>query len=364
MRKKFKNTTLAILLILSIIICIRNANEIGYAITLATERCINVIIPSMFMFMCLTSIAVQCGIHRILGIILYPLSRFVFRINSAHCGIFLISMFSGYPSGIKLLTDALRRHEISQNEFEHLSCFCFASGPAFILGTVSGILYPDTSAGTLCFVSVTAGNIITAILYSFFSPSKKNKIKKPEISFSAENITESVMSSSKAIFQMCSMIIAFSGFLSIAELSGIIDLISSIISSVSKTDSEISNALIASFFEISNLITIPHRTPELLPIISALLSFGGICVLIQVIIISDNLLNVRNFITARAVSAIFSAIICKLISRFFYLGTCFTFSPSVNKCDYGMLPSILLIFMIIILLSSSKDYGQSEKKML
>ncbi len=354
MKDKFKSVSFTAILLVSIGICIANTDEVGRSVALATERCINVIIPSMFIFMCLTTIMACCGIHKIIGLLFYPISRFVFKINTAHFGIFILSMFSGYPSGIKLLSDALKRHEISRTEFEHLSCFCFASGPAFISGTVSGTLYPHTSAGLLCFISVICGNIATAILYSFFSPSKNFEIQKSHLYFSSQNITDAVISSSKAIFQMCSMIIAFSGFFCIAKLSGTVGIISNILSSTLNINYNVADVLVSSFFEISNLVNLPCSSPELLPIICAFLSFGGICVFIQVIVISENLINIRKFITARAVSAILSALVCKLISRFFNLGVYHVFKPAVTECNYGVLPSVMLIFMIIILISTDK----------
>lgn len=360
MKETVKSVIFTAVIMAAIYFSIVFPREIGEAVSLSVTRCRDVIIPSMFLFMYITSVAVSSGVHAFIGRLFGPLPSKIFRLKSEHFGIFLMSLFSGYPAGIKLLSDLHRQEKITKSEFEHLSCFCFAGGPAFISGTVSGILFPETAAGLLCFASVTIGNVITAFLSGLFSEKVRTKKKKTAVSISAETITQSAISSAKAMFQMCVMITAFGGVYKIAELSGIVRRLADFTAYLTGTDIPTSSALISSFFEISNIINLPENRISLLPIICGLLSFGGVCVLAQVIVISGGILNIRRFLGARLFSAVVSAVVCRIISRFFYLGAADAFSEVKIHSNERLLPTVFLIIMVFMLLSLTKSYRQSD----
>ncbi len=364
MKAIIKNIIFMVLILTAIYYCLRYPADIGQAVSVSTDRCINVIIPSMFIFMCLTSVTVSSGLHNLISIPLTPISKFIFRLKLNEFGIFFLSHLSGYPTGIKLLTDSYRNNEISKSEFDRLSCICFAGGPAFISGIVSGILYPKTSAGILCFLSVTVGNIVAAIISSLFYRLPKKPSCRPKIDVTAQCLIKSTLSSAHAVFQMCVMITAFGGIYRIAELSGIIDKFSTFISNIFNVSTSYITAVISGIFEISNLVNLPQNNITLLPAIAAMLSFGGICVLVQIIVISDGLLNTKKFLLTRILSATISAIFCKLALPLFDLGAADVFKPVITYSKSGPLPAVMLLLMTLMLLSLFKGYRQSNKKML
>lgn len=360
MKDTIKSLFLTAVIISSLYFCIAYPGQISEAISLSIVRCTDIIIPSMFLFMYITSITVSSGLHTFIGRLSGPIPLKLFHLRNDYFGIFLMSLFSGYPAGIKLLCDLYNQEKIDKTDFERLSCFCFAGGPAFIQGTVSGILFPETSAGLLCFISVTLGNIITAFISGLFSDKRTSKSFTAKVQFSTETITQSAISSAKAIFQMSIMIIAFGGIWEIAVLSGLTEKIALLTSHLTGIDINTSAVLISSFFEISSIINLPQNAYHLLPVISALLSFGGVCVLAQIIVISNGLLNIRRFIKARLFSAVMSAIVCRAISRFFYLGTANAFSEIKVHSNTRILPTVFLIIMVYMLLSLAKSYRQSD----
>lgn len=87
-------------------------------------------------------------------------------------------MIAGYPAGTKLVADSFKNGDINGEQAKRMYCFCFSSGPAFISGTAAGILYPNSNAGLLIFLSVTAGNIITALILSINAPKVAKKIRE------------------------------------------------------------------------------------------------------------------------------------------------------------------------------------------
>lgn len=358
MKQAIKNIILTITVITAVYFCIRYPDYISEAVSDSLIRCIDVMIPSMFIFMCISAIAVNSGIHNIISIPFRPVSKYIFRLKDSQFGIFMLSLVSGYPTGIKLLTDSYKKRKLSKDEFDRLSCFCFASGPAFIIGTVSGILYPETSAGIIVFLSVTAGNISAAVICSLFCSFPKKEKSRIKTNISAECFINSTVSSAHAIFQMCIMIVAFSGIFQIIKVSGAINLISEAAAGLTGIEIYKVSSIISCIFEISNIIILPINDIGMLPVISSLISFGGICVLIQIIAISGGLLNIKRFITVRIFSSFASALFCNLIMKFININAVSAFAPAITHSKFPPLPSVLLIIMTFMLLSITKSYRQ------
>ena len=364
MKQAIKNIILTATILAAVYFCIRYPGYISGAVNDSIIRCTDVMIPSMFIFMCISSITVNSGLHSIISIPFRPAAKYIFRLSDSQFGVFMLSLVSGYPAGIKLLADCYNKNALSKNDFDRLSCFCFASGPAFIIGTISGVLYPDTPPGIIVFLSVTAGNILSAVLCGLFSriPSKEKPRIKTDIS--AECFINSTVSSARAIFQMCVMIVAFSGVLQILKLSGVVNLISEAAAYITGNKVGTVSSIIACILEISNIITLPKNDISMLPVVASLLSFGGICVLIQIIAISGGLLNIKKFISVRLFSAFASALFCRLFMKFINIEAVTAFAPAITHSKFSPLPSVLLIIMTLMLLSITKNYGQSDKKML
>lgn len=359
MKQLLKSVLFTILIFGAVYLCASYPMEIGFAVSESVERCVEVIIPSMFIFMCLTSVAVGTGIHNYISLPFVPAARYVFRLRAEQFGIFLLSMFSGYPAGIKLLTDRLDKNELTKKEFDRLCRICFASGPAFISGAVSGALYPGTSAGIICFISVTAGNIAVAIFSGFFSPIPEKRIGRIKTSVTVQILTEAILSSAKAMFQMCVMIVAFGGLFKTAELSGIVNVITRAFSRITGFDAVSAKAIVSSLFEISNIVSMPKGSAGMLPIVSFLLSFGGICVLLQIIVISGGRLDIKGFLASRMLSAFVSGFVCRIILPFFNLGTSAVFLHKTVHSSRGYLPAVLLFIMTLMLISM---FGETENK--
>ena len=160
------------------------------------------------------------------------------------------------------------------------------------------------------------------------------------------------------------MIVAFSGVLQILKLSGAVNLISEAAAYITGNKVGTVSSIIACILEISNIITLPKNDISMLPVVASLLSFGGICVLIQIIAISGGLLNIKKFISVRLFSAFASALFCRLFMKFINIEAVTAFAPAITHSKFSPLPSVLLIIMTLMLLSITKNYGQSDKKML
>lgn len=99
----------------------------------AVDRCMNIIIPSLFVFMALSQILVSSGLYYCVSMPFYPISRFIMGIPPQLFFVFLLGNTAGYPVGVKLLSDLCQRKIISQRTAKIMSCFCCCGGLLFIL---------------------------------------------------------------------------------------------------------------------------------------------------------------------------------------------------------------------------------------
>ena len=86
------------------------------------ERCLFIVVPSLYIFMILSCMLVSSGTCRLLGIPFRKFSENVLHIPSELFGIFVISLVGGYPTGAKLLCSMAENNQIS---YEDADMFLF-----------------------------------------------------------------------------------------------------------------------------------------------------------------------------------------------------------------------------------------------
>ena len=358
MFKIIKNTAVIIIIITAAYFCLVYPSEIGDEVQNAINRCFKIIIQSMFIFLCITSFISASGVHSLIGMPFRFISEKIFHIPKEGFAIFLLSMISGYPAGIKLVTESFKKGDITSKQAKAMECFCCCGGPAFISGTAAAFLYPDSNAASLLFVSIITANILTAFILTRRLPSIKKSSKK-SVSIRANQFIPSVKSASSAMLQMCVMIAAFGGICCILKLTGIIDILSYYTNCITGISTDTSKSIIMSFLEISNIVTLPAIQTGLFPIVSFLLSFGGICVILQIAALADSNFNLVNFLIARLFSALISSVISYFLTPFLNIDTpCSSSFSIISESKYSPLPTILLIIMMMMLLGL---FGENKK---
>lgn len=329
------------------------SKEIINEVYLSVLRCLEIIIPSLFVMMVLSELIIRTGIYRKLSVLFLPLSKFILRMPNPLFFVFLLGNVAGYPVGVKLLSQLCDSGVIEKKTAENMSVFCFGSGPAFVIGTVGVKLYSNVKAGAIIYVSCVLANLLFAVFFGIFTKYgfKKDKCR---LNFSSEALVKSVESAGKSMFMICVMIIFFSGFLATLES---LDLFRHIKSH------EVA-AVIKSLAEISNVTKLPSSI-SLLPVITFAISFGGLCVFIQLMAIVRNSFSLKKLFLTRIPVSLTASIINLLIFRLFPVAeSCMTeFSFVHNDRKTSVFSSICLIFMIIIIFFQKKT-GNSEKSVL
>ena len=336
MKKILKNIFLFLICIYCTLFIIFNTHCIGEYVSKALERCIYIIIPSLFAMMTFSGILIKSGI---MG-------------QGSIVRIFVLSMFAGYPVGAGMISEEFERKNITKKQAELYISVCFGAGTSFIFGCVSDILFNGSSAGIIIFISTVSVNLLVLAVILIAEKKEKRTVSKQNISFNSEMLVNSVISGGRNIFKICMMIMFFSVFTCILSGTGITEFISEIISRISGTDFRTVKNMTESLLEVTNLGTLERNNYTLLPFVCSAVSFGGVCVILQIKTVINKSLSIAPFIFIRIACAVLSGMVCHIIMPFMLRNQ----TVSVSDIDYRIyssptpIPSCMLIIMILILL--------------
>lgn len=327
----------------------------------SVKVCINVIIPSLFPFMVASGIIVSSDLYYKMSAPFSLVSRYVFRIRADLFSVFLISSVGGYPVGAKLLTNLYESGKIDRLTAEKMLGFCYMGGPAFFIGAAGMKIYDSTSAGMIIFASILISNTAAMFLCGLRSPVPPKETQKKQLNFTLDGFISSINSGGSGIAKICAAILFFASALAVLEASGILDLCVGLISKLTHISPNVCKVFLRSMLEISNISALPSDI-SFMPIVTALLSFGGLCVIIQVEGIIGGKLSTDNFLISRIVTMILSYFCCKILILVFDISN-YTQVSSVNGelvHQNSPIPSLFLLIMTILLLS--KNFIEKNKK--
>lgn len=129
------------------------------------------VLPSLFPFTVITLILIKIGA---LDCAAKPFKRFtkVFNLPQVAPPLVIMSVCSGYPTGIKFISEYQSAGLLDQSDCKKLAPLCSACGPLFALGTVGGKAFGSAEAGIKLFVACLVSVMLTSLLYAKLTPEK------------------------------------------------------------------------------------------------------------------------------------------------------------------------------------------------
>ena len=262
----------------------------------------NSVVPSLFPFFVATELLMHTNIVSQLGLILNNYMKPLFNVRGEGSFAFIMGIISGYPVGAKIATNFRKNNICTKEECERLLSFTNNSGPLFIIGTVGILMFKNTTIGILLFITHILACISVGIIFRFWKKNKQSELytsknfskinSKKEVNFSnlGEVLAESITSSISTILLIGGFVVIFSSIISILQSSGILNLISTVLSPIANfinIDLSFISGTLTGILEITNGINfisnIVCRKLSINIIITAfLLGFGGTSVLLQV----------------------------------------------------------------------------------
>lgn len=297
---------------------------------------VNVLIPSLLPFVIGANLIVDLKIVDLIGVIINPITKFIFNVSGKSALVFVISTVSGYPVGAKLAYDLRDKGQISSSEAQRLVSFCSTSGPLFIIGAVAVGMFNNPSLGYLMILCHYLGSISVGILFRNYG---KEKLSKSNINIRTnfKNIISTRYSSNIGFFVMFGnavvngvntllavggFVIVFSVVFKVLSLFNIISLLATILSvplSLFGVTKELCYAFIGGLFEItigcSNISQVASASLSIKASLSSfLIGFSGLSILAQCCnFLAKTDINTNLYILSKFLHGLFAAIFTFLL---------------------------------------------------
>ncbi len=311
----------------AIILMIIYRASVSEAVTEAIKSCVFGIIPSLFGVTVLSTAISESGT---VGSLIRPK-----RATSDVLTAFILGNFGGYPVGAKLLSDSVRAGRLSPAEAERAMPFCYCSGAAFSSGIIGG-LYGSTLSGLTAFLGGVMANLTLFLVSLRGFKGSISEAQKPR-GFSSALMCESVRSAAGSMFNVSAMIVFFAA-------------IKAVLFAVAPNLKELT--MLSPILEITSVTALKGL---LLPVCGMLLSFGGFCVLMQIVSIVGGAFSLRRFFISRLLAIPLSGLFTLFLARLGrYLGLLSDVSTKIRLSrSPSLIPIICVLAMVLITVRES-----------
>ena len=319
-RKKIYVSAAFIFLYIILILMYPEASSDG--VIRGMELSFKILIPSLYPFMFCSAFLAESGILE--------------KIRHKEFSVFLLSLLGGYPMGAKCIAELCKNGETDKIGAARMISFCINPSVSFVVSTVGLSVLKNRSAG---FIILSANLLSSVLMYLFtFFICKRNRIKSADISKTVtEDFSVIFVSSLKdglsSMIMICGFVVFFSSLSSIAEVLPLDENLKLIFRCVV----EVTNGTVLTAENFS------------LPVVSALVSFGGICTLFQLKAILQNTgITFYKILFFRTISAVLSGILTSVLLEFFPISA-ETFGADGFRLSFAPSYSVSVSFCMILM---------------
>lgn len=130
------------------------------------------VLPSLFPFMIISLLLIKLGAAQIAA---KPFQRVSEKLKLPNVGVplFLMSVFSGYPAGSRILYEYCEQGLIDKSEAKKLAPLLSTCGPLFALGTVGARAFGGGGAGPMLLCACIISVVSTSLLYCLIAGRKQ-----------------------------------------------------------------------------------------------------------------------------------------------------------------------------------------------
>lgn len=286
-----KISSLGLLVIFILLLCYGGLNyEMSVnALNLWFEK----LVPSMFGVMVLVKVLFSMGILSWVAAPMGTLFSRLFRIQ-ANCFTYVIAMvFLGFPAGAAFIDDQVQQENLTFTDGKRLIYTCSFATPGFVIMTCGSVLFQSAAIGfRLFFIQLLSGLFL--LLCSRFHPIRTTSVIVQDSPFMPALI-HALTDSGKTLYMIGGYLMLMMG-------------ISSVLLQFFPEMIQLPIRIIAEFSSgAMGISTLSWPQPVLLMLLSMLLSFGGLCVHMQVMCMSEHChLSYPVYLSCRLIQALLS----------------------------------------------------------
>jgi len=273
--------------------------------------CGNVLIPSLFPFLFLTTFLSTSRLGYFLTKPFEWIISVLFRIPKKAAFAALISFIGGYPSGAVAIRQLLDNNTIEKSTARRMILFCSNAGPAFVVGVIGSVMLGSAAAGMHILIAMTVSSVIIGIVSGvldehggrFYVSSLTTHRTVPRVrARMTQSFVSSVADACDIMLKICAFTLLFSCFISLLSLT------------MPKAVLDIASL----FLEVSNGCVTAMTMKNPLYLLCFTAGFGGLCVHFQIFsILGDCGINAPFFILVKLMSGVLSTAIAALLFHFF-----------------------------------------------
>lgn len=337
--------TIAVIILCSLLLlfsesCSKGAqNGIGF--------CLNVLIPSLFPFMAISSFLIKSGLSEQIGKPFAKITKAVFGLNGSFAPIIILSMIGGYPVGAKGIYALKKYGAANESETKKAAMFAVCAGPGFLVNFIGVSLYHNETIGVIILISQIISVIILGIPINLFSEKDSNNnyfiAKKNTLPFSTA-LVEAAADSSKGMLGICSFVILFSAYTAIfGEI----------------INDDLTKKLIFCLLEVCSAVNNISQNSSV-ELVAFAIGFGGLCVHFQIFsALGDVKINKTIFFVIRIIQGAITALLTH-IGLMLFVGKTTVFSTSyvenVDVFNGSIISGAVLVCVAICFLFTLKSY--------
>ena len=328
-----KYCTAAVCATAAIIITV-NAQEMMLYVKSALELCYSNVIPSLFVFMVLSSYLGQAGFSQILSIPFTWYSRIMKIQDRKFACAVLLSLTGGFVGGAGFLKE-FSESGYDRNCLKTISPVLINNSFSFCFFAVGIGMLGNMYTGIMLFISLTAASLITGFMLSFYHQYNivtVNNLDKTK----SKSFVDCVNSSVKNILSICGFVVIFYVLCKVLSLYTSSNMLKNTLYSLMEVTCRCSNIALNSgknsFF------------------ICAALSFYPLSTLCQVFYFTDDLKILKALVFSRFIHTPVSLVIFTVLCNLFPVST-MVLSPENVAVKYFYNTSEISVTLFMIILS-------------
>lgn len=284
-----------------LVLLFRFPREMTDGVRQGLTLCGTAVIPSLFPFLVFCTFFVRSGLCATVGEKLSRPTRKLLHLPPAASGAVLLGLCGGYPVGARMTAQLLEEGSVTRSQAQRMCLFCVAAGPAFVTGTVGASMLGSREAGWLLFGALTLANLTVGVLLRFTDAEPQTVPPTIPRQPFARCFCEAVADAGGSMLSVCAWVLLFSGVCAVLE----------------KLPSSVSTPFIC-VLEVTNGCRTGAENGLSLPVLAAILGFGGLSVHCQ--ILSDVTAcgtKLSRFWAFRVVCGALAAVYCTGLAQLF-----------------------------------------------
>ena len=214
---RYRNITRAVLVLAGVYLCLRYAPECSRGIRNGTLFCVEVLVPSLYVFMALSAYFTKSGLAVTLTRPFGGVTKALFGLPPSAAAVILSYAVGGYPVGARCAAILYEEGMMSEDEARKTAYIAVCAGPGFLLNYVGGALLGCQKAGVVLLIAQIMGMLMTGVIvgktlpipigtHPYIRPNKQDDL-----------LIRSVSDASRATLQMCAMVVLCSALIEVVS---------------------------------------------------------------------------------------------------------------------------------------------------